>query len=135
MTEMWARLDAHTLNSAGQERTVNHLNEWGGFSRKLQMPIFTAWYDRVTYDRATRMTTALVNDTRWDRPAGVNNQERWIAHAELRNGGVAAFFIIHAVDIEAEKRTVQYIDDDKVFVGNIVRSGTETLIVGQPKPL
>lgn len=99
------------------------------------MPVFTAWFDRVVYDKSTRMTTALVNDTNWGRPAGVNNQERWITHAEQKNDGIAAFFIIHAVDIDAEKRTVQYIDDDKVFVGAIVRKGTETFIVGQPKQL
>ena len=135
MTEMWARLQAYTLNSKDEERQVNHLNEWGGFSRKLKMPVFTAWYDRVVYDKATRMTTALINDTKWDRPVGVNNQERWITHAEQKNDGIAAFFIIHAVDIDAEKRTVQYIDDDKVFVGSIVRNGTETFIVGQPRQL
>jgi hypothetical protein len=135
MTEMWARLQAYTLNAAGEERPVSHLNEWGGFSRKLKMPVLTAWYDRVVYDKATRMTTALVNDTNWDRPAGVNNQERWITHAEQENEGIAAFFIIHAVDVDAQKRTVQYIDDDKAFVGKLVRNGTETFIVGQPRPI
>lgn len=132
MTTMWARLKAYTYNAAGEERLVNHLNEWGGFSRLINMPVFTAWYDRVSYDKQTRLTTALINDTTWDRPAGVNNQERWISHAEKKNA-VAAFFIIHAVDVDAERRTVSYIDDDKVFVGRIVRSGTETFIVGQPQ--
>ena len=54
------------------------------------MPVFTAWYDLVVYNKATRMTTALVNDTNWDRPAGVNNQERWITHAEQENEGIIA---------------------------------------------
>jgi hypothetical protein len=135
MTAMWARLQAYTFNAKGEERAVNHLNEWGGFSRKLDLPVFTGWYDRVEYDKSTKMTTALINDTNWDRPAGVNNQERWISHAEQQNEGIAAFFIIHAVDEDAERRTVKYIDDDKVFVGKVVRDGTKTFIIGQPRIL
>jgi|694.fasta_scaffold87250_5 hypothetical protein len=133
MTEMWNRLDAYNLNGEGNERPVNHLNEWGGFSRLLEMPVFTAWFDQLEYDKSTKLTTALINDTNWARPVGVNNQERWIAVAEQAGGGIAAFFIIHAVDVNAERRVVRNIDDDKVFVGKLVRDGTATFIVGQPR--
>jgi hypothetical protein len=58
---------------------VNHINEWGGFSRRLGMPVFTAWEDLATYDKTTKMTKALVCDTAWpERPAGLSNQERWL---------------------------------------------------------
>lgn len=135
MTQMWALLQAHTLTPAGEERAVNHLNEWGGFSRRLNMPVFTGWRDHTVYDKENKTTTALVSDTNWTSAVGVNNQERWLAFAEQNNESVAAFFIIHAADEHAEPRKVKYIDDDKIFVGKIVRDGTKAFIAGQPRLL
>ncbi len=135
MSEMWARLDAYNLNAKGEERSVNHLNEWGGYSRKLGMPVFTAWYDHVDYDKESRTTKAVISDTTWSGSVGVNNQERWIKFAEEKNNSIAAFFVIHAVNESAHPRKVKYIDHDKVFIGELVRSGAETFIVGKPKLL
>lgn len=135
MTQMWALLQAHTFTPTGQQRAVNHLNEWGGFSKKIGMPVFTGWKDLTTYDRETKTNKALVSDTSWTSTVGVNNQEHWLAFAEREHDGVAAFFIIHAADENKEPRKVKYIDDDAVFVGKIVRDGTKTYIVGQRRPL
>lgn len=135
MSEMWALLDAYNLNAKGEERSVNQLNEWGGYSRKLGMPVFTAWYDHVDYDKASRTTKAVISDTTWSGSVGVNNQERWIKFAEEKNNSIAAFFVIHAVNENAHPRKVKYIDPDKVFIGDLVRNGTETFIVGKPKLL
>ena len=132
---MWAFLQAHTLAPGGEERPVNHLNEWGGFSRRFKMPVFTGWRDLTEYDKNKKTTTALVSDTTWTSTVGVNNQERWLSFAEKHNDAIAAFFIIHAVNENADPRTVKYIDDDRVFVGKIVRDGTKTYIVGQPSAL
>ena len=94
MTQMWSLLQAYTLTPAGDQRAVNHLNEWGGFSKKLSMPVFTGWFDMVNYDRENKTTTALVCDTAWTgRPVGLPNQERWLQHAEVEGNGMAAFFI------------------------------------------
>ena len=135
MNQMWAFLQTYTMTPEGEERAVNHLNEWGGFSRRLNMPVFTGWRDHTEYDKVKKTTTALVSSTTWKSPVGVNNQERWLSYAESHNDAVAAFFIIHAVDEKASRRTVRYIDDDRVFVGKIVRDGPDTYIVGQPKIL
>jgi hypothetical protein len=135
MSQMWSVLRAYTLNGAGEERPVNHLNEWGGLSRRLEMPVFTAWRDLTKFDREHRTVTALICDTEWAGAVGVNNQERWIKHAEDHNQGVAAFFIIHAADEKASPRKVRYIDDDAVFVGRILREGTKTYIVGQRRAI
>lgn len=136
MSQMWRLLDAFTLRPDGQERAVNQNNEWGGFSRRLNMPVFTGWRDLTTYDKEAKTTTALVCDTEWTgRPVGLANQERWLKFAEEKNQGLAAFFVIHAKDEAAEVRQVRYIDDDKVFVGMVVRDGGKVYIVGKPKPL
>ena len=135
MSQMWALLDTYTLDGNGNERAVNHLNEWGGYSRKLGMPVFTAWADLLAYDKTAKTTKALVLNSEWKSAVGVNNQNRWLAHAEQHNQGIAAFFVITAMDEAAEVRKVDYIDDDKVFVGGIVREGVETYIVGQPRPI
>jgi len=136
MTAMWNFLQAYTLTPEGERRPVNQNNEWGGFSKKLSMPVFTGWFDMVNYDKEKKTTTALVCDTAWTgRPVGLPNQERWLQYAEVQGEGIAAFFIIHAADPNAEKRSVKYIDDDKVFVGPIVRDGGKTYIVGQPRLL
>lgn len=135
MTGMWSLLQTYTLNSQGQERDVNHLNEWGGYSRRLGMPVFTAWRDQTTFDKVEKTVTALVLDSDWSGTTGVNNQARWLRYAEEHNDGVAAFFIIHARDEDATPRKVQYIDDDAVFVGKVVREGAKTFIVGRRRPL
>jgi hypothetical protein len=131
---MWAQLQAYTFTSDGKQRAVNHLNEWGGFSKKIGMPVFTAWRDHTTFDRVNRTVTAVVSDTNWPSVVGVNNQERWLKYAEA-NDGIAAFFIIHAADENADRRKVKYIDDDAVYVGNIVRTGSQAMIVGKKQPL
>ncbi len=135
MTQMWTLLQAHTLNSSGEERSVNHLNEWGGFSKRVGMPVFTAWKDMTVYDKEKKTTTALVLDTTWTSAVGINNQEHWLNFAEQKNDGIAGFFIIHAADQNAHPRKVKYIDADAVFIGKIVRAGTKTHIVGQRRPL
>ena len=136
MSHMWQLLDTYTLTPQGTERAVNHINEWGGFSRLLGMPVFTAWEDLATYDKATKMTKALVCDTAWpERTAGLNNQERWLTFAETKTGGVAAFFIIHAADVKAELRKVKYIEEERIFVGKVLRVGGKTYVIGEPRPL
>lgn len=135
MSHMWALLDSYNLTNAGVERAVNHLNEWGGFSKRLDMPVFTGWSDHTEFDRVTKTTKALVLDAEWPSKAGVNNQEFWLSHAEKNTGGVAAFFVIHAVNEHADPRKVKYIDDDKVFIGKVIRDGSRTFIVGQPKTI
>lgn len=135
MSQMWSLLQAHTLAPSGEQRPVNHLNEWGGYSKRLAMPVFTAWRDYTVFDRQNKTVTALVCDAKWSSTVGVNNQERWLKHAEEHNQGVAGFFIIHAVNENASPRKVKYIDDDAVFVGKIVRDGGKTYIVGQRRAL
>lgn len=135
MKQMWALLDAYTIGSNGQARPVNHLNEWGGYSRRLNMPIFTGWQDLTHFDKETKSTTSMVSDTTWQAPVGLNNQEHWLRYAEQNNDPIAAFFIIQAADVNAIPRKVKYIASDKVFVGRVVRDGTKTYIVGQPRDL
>ena len=135
MTQMWSLLQAYTLTPSGTQRPVNHLNEWGGFSKKIGMPVFTGWMDLTTYDKEKKTTTALVLDTTWSSAVGVNNQEHWLTFAEQNNESTAAFFIIHAEDENATPRKVKYIDADAIFAGKIVRDGTKTYIVGQRRPL
>lgn len=135
MTQMWFFLQAYTFNSDGQERRVNHLNEWGGFSKRAGMPVFTGWYDLTSYDKEKKTNTALVSDSNWGSAIGVNNQEFWLRHAEENYDGIAAFFIIHAADKNASPRKVKYIDADAIFVGRIVREGTKAYIVGQRRAL
>lgn len=135
MTQMWSLLQTHTINARGEERSVNHLNEWGGYSRRLGMPVFTAWRDQTSFDKIAKTVTALVLDSEWSGTTGVNNQERWLKYAEQNTDGNAAFFIIHALDEETTPRKVQYIDDDAVFVGKVVRDGTKTYVVGRRQAL
>lgn len=133
---MWSLLDTYTVSIDSRERSVNHNNEWGGFSRKLNLPVFTGWLDHTVYDKVNKTTTALISDEAWvNRPIGLKNQERWIKFAEDNHEGVAAFFIIHAVDVNAEIRKVEYIDGDKVFVGKISRENGKVFIIGQPQKL
>ena len=137
MSQMWTRLNTFTIAADGEERSVNHNNEWGGFSRFLKMPVFTGWRDHLAFDRTAKTTTALIFDQEWvdRRPIGSANQERWIRWAEENNEGTAAFFVIHAVDERADLRKVKYIDDDKVFVGKLVREQGKVFVVGQPRPI
>lgn len=134
MSQMWALLRTYTLSTNGERRHVNHLNEWGGFSERLNMPVFTAWRDHTVYDKDSKTVTATVLNSEWSGTVGVNNQERWLKYAE-EHDGVAAFFIIHAFDEDAIPRKVQYIDDDAVFVGAVVRDGTDTNVVGLRRAL
>jgi hypothetical protein len=133
MSEMWRLLDAYTVTPDRQERPINHVNEWGGFSRLLEMPVFAAWHDLVEYNRESKTTTALVLDGSWRSPVGAKNQERWLLHSEQYGASIAAFFIIHAVDVDAEPRKVKSIDDRRLFVGRVTRSGSKTYIVGSPR--
>lgn len=135
MSQMWSVLQTHNVTSEGEERPVNHLNEWGGFSKRLGIPVFTGWLDHTVYDQESKTVSALVSDTKWSSSVGVKNQERWLKHAEDTSNGIAAFFIIHAVNESASPRKVKYIDDDAVFIGKIRREGTRTYIVGQRKLL
>jgi hypothetical protein len=128
-------LKTHTLTATREERAVNHLNEWGGFSRLLDMPVFTAWEHKATYDKETKTTTGLVLDADWNNAAGANNQERWLKFAEEQRDGIAAFFIIHAANKNAEVKKVKYIDDDRVYIGKIVRADGKVYVAGQAKRL
>ena len=137
MSQMCTRLNTYTIAASGEERSVNHNNEWGGFSRFLKMPVFTGWRDHLNFDKNDKTTTALVFDQEWAsrRPIGTANQERWIDWAEENNEGIAAFFVIHAVDENAELRKVRYIDYDKVFIGKIIRDQGKVFVVGKPRQI
>jgi len=136
MSQMWARLNVYTISANGQERLVNQNNEWGGYSRYLKMPVFTGWRDHTTFDKVEKTTTALILDSDWkDRPVGTKNQELWIRWAFENNNGIASFFVIHALDEKAKVRKVKYIDDDKVFVGKIIRDEGKVYLVGKPRPI
>ncbi len=135
-SEMWAMLQAYTFNKQNKERPVNHNNEWGGFSKRLNMAVFTGWRDLTHYDKETKTTTSMVLDTEWkNRPVGIPNQLFWLEHAEEHNNGIACFIIIHAVDTSVEKRKVESIDHERVFVGKIEQRGTQYFIAGQPREL
>jgi hypothetical protein len=45
LKDMWAKLDTYTTRASdtSSQRPVNVRNEWGGFSKKLKMPVFTGW--------------------------------------------------------------------------------------------
>lgn len=133
MRAMWKLLNAYTLDPRGEERDVNHLNEWGGMSRVLKMPVFTAWSDLTSYDKGTRTTRALIADDNWHARVGANNQTRWIRHALDHCGGQAAFFIIHAKDINADPRKVAEIESERIFVGQLERQGSLTYLRAQPR--
>jgi hypothetical protein len=84
MTQMWSLLDTYTLRvTNGKERPVNQQNEWGGFSKRLNMPVFTGWMDFSVYDKETKETKVIVCDTEWEnRVSGIKNQEYWLTFAE-----------------------------------------------------
>jgi hypothetical protein len=133
MREMWAFLDTYTT-SGNNERAVNHLNEWGGFSRRLGMPVFTGWSDLLQFNQTTRETRATILAADWSNGAGRSNQEKWITYAEA-NGGDAAFFIVFARDVRAEPRKVESFDTERVFVGTLAREAGDVYIVGKPRSL
>lgn len=137
MSKMWTLLDAYTVAANGKERAVNQNNEWGGFSRYLKMPVFTGWRDHLFFDRVAKTTTALVYDDAWSdrRPVGAANQKKWVRWAIENNDGVAAFFVIHAEDENAELRKVKYIDSDRVFIGKVVEDQGKVFVVGHPRQI
>lgn len=127
LKQMWEKLDAFTISAAdGSERDINVRNEWGGFSRRLKMPVFTGWQDFVS-NEGGRMKV-LVSDRTWNNTAGVNNQERWVEHA-LEHGVEAAFFVIKAVDPTGSPRKVEWLDDSRVFCGKVVRERSSSYVV------
>ena len=54
ISEMWHLLMSSPMTPRSG-KTVNHLNEWGGFSRALGMPVFTAWLDHTRFDREIKL--------------------------------------------------------------------------------
>jgi hypothetical protein len=87
---MWRLLDAYNVRPNGEQRPVNHQNEWGGFSRKLNLPVFTSWFDFVQFDKDTKLTKAMILDEDWERPVGNNNQTFWIEYAKSHHDGIGA---------------------------------------------
>lgn len=129
LKQMWTKLNAHTLSvTSGKPRDINVRNEWGGYSRRLEMSVFTGWQDHVT-NQGGRMKV-LVSDKQWHNTAGVNNQERWVDYA-LAHGGEAAFFVIKAVDPTCSPRQVEWLDDTRVLCGRVVREGDAAYIIAE----
>ena len=126
LKRMWQKLDAYTLSAKERkERVVNARNEWGGFSRRVELPVFTGWQDHTR--KIDGQIRVLVSDKNWTNKAGVNNQEFWVDHA-LANGGEAAYFMIKAVDPAASPRAVEWLDDSRVLCGLIQRQGDQSFI-------
>lgn len=129
LKDMWQKLNTYTVSAMdGTERAINVRNEWGGYSRRLGMPVFTGWQDHIaSVDGQTR---ALICDTTWQGVQGVNNQEHWVEHA-LNHGGQAAFFVIKAIDATAVPRKVEWLDDTRVLCGKVVRVGTKSFVISE----
>ena len=126
LREMWNKLDAYTLAAKDRrERAINVRNEWGGFSRRLKMPVFTGWQDHTK--KINGEIRVLVSDKNWSNRAGVNNQEHWVEHA-LQHGAQAAYFMIKAVDPTVTPRSVEWLDDSRVLCGRIERQGDQAFI-------
>jgi hypothetical protein len=118
---MWDKLDAYTVSAKDKvERRINVRNEWGGYSRRLRMPVFTGWQDHTK--KIDGQIRVLVSDTTWPNKAGSRNQEYWVAHA-INEGGEACYFMIKAVDPLASPRTVEWLDDSRVLCGRVERHG------------
>ena len=130
LKDMWEKLDAYTCRAgdASSQRAINVRNEWGGFSRKLKMPVFTGWQDHIS--KTGGQMRCQISDQNWSSKAGVSNQEFWVQHA-LDNGGEAAFFVIKAVDPSAEPRKVEWLDDKRVLIGQVERVGTLSFVVAK----
>lgn len=126
LKDMWLKLDAYTLSAKyKKERSINVRNEWGGYSRRLGMTVFTGWADHT--NKINGEIRVLISDRNWPNKAGVNNQEYWVEYA-LRHGGEAAYFVIKAVDPTATPRKVEWLDDSRVLCGRIERHGDMTFI-------
>jgi hypothetical protein len=126
LKEMWLKLDAYTFSAKDRvERSINVRNEWGGYSRRLGIPVFTGWQDHTR--KVDGETRVLVSDKNWLNKAGVNNQEFWVERA-LLSGGEAAYFMIKAVDPNAVPRKVEWLDDSRVLCGRIERHGDQVFI-------
>lgn len=126
LKDMWRKLDAYTLSAKDRvERSINVRNEWGGFSRRLGMPVFTGWQDHTR--KVDGQVRVLISDRNWLNKAGVNNQEHWVSHA-LQTGGEAAYFMIKAVDPLAVPRQVEWLDESRVLCGRIERTGDQAFI-------
>lgn len=127
LKEMWQKLRAHTVSAkTGQNRAVNVRNEWGGFSDRLEMPVFTGWQDHAS--KIAGQNRMLISDTTWKSISGVNNQERWVKYA-IDNECEAAYFLIKAVDPTKSPRSVEWLDDTRVLCGKVVRLGTQSFVL------
>ena len=126
LKDMWTKLDAYTLSAKDKrERSINVRNEWGGYSRRLRLPVFTGWTDHMA--KTGGEIRVLISDRNWSNKAGVNNQEFWVGYA-LNNGDEAAYFRIKAVDPTASPRKVEWLDDSCVLCGRVERHGDQTFI-------
>lgn len=126
LRQMWEMLDAYTVSAVdGSERSINVRNEWGGFSRRLHMPVFTGWQDHVR--SVNGQMRVLISDRHWHNAAGVNNQERWVAYS-LEHDCEAAFFVIKARDPLTTPRAVEWLDDTRVLCGKVDRQGNQAFI-------
>ena len=124
---MWQKLQTHTLAvKTGSQRKVNVRNEWGGFSGRLNMPVFTGWQDHAS--KVAGQNMMLISDTTWSSISGVNNQERWVQYA-IDNDCEGAYFLIKAINPAASPRAVEWIDDTRVFCGKVVRKGTQAFVL------
>jgi hypothetical protein len=120
LKQMWEKLDAYTVSAAdGSERNINVRNEWGGFFRRLKMPVFTGWQDHVRM--VGGQMRVLVSDRNW------NNTEHWVAYA-LEHDNEAAFFVIKAVDPTKSPRSVEWLDDTRVLCGTVTRDGNQAFV-------
>ena len=126
LKDMWTKLDAYTLSAKDKrERSINVRNEWGGYSRRLGLPVFTGWTDQIA--KINGEIRVLVSDRSWSNKAGVNNQELWVDYA-LNNGGEAALFKIKAVDPTVSPRQVEWLDSSCALCGRIERHGDQAFI-------
>jgi hypothetical protein len=71
LKQMWEKLDAFTISAAdGSERDINVRNEWGGFSRRLKMPVFTGWQHFVSNESGRMKVLAS------DRPVATTSSRQ-----------------------------------------------------------
>lgn len=129
LKQMWEKLDAFTHYAGTEnERAINVRNEWGGYSRRLRMPVFTGWQDHT--DRVSGKLRVLISDLGWSSVSGIGNQEHWVDHA-LANGGHGAFFVIKAIDPSGVPRKVEWLDESRVFCGQVSREGNCAYITAE----
>jgi hypothetical protein len=127
LQSMWQLLGAYTYSvGTNDQRIVNHQNEWGGFSPRVGLVVFTGWKDQAT--RVKRKKAMVVSDLAWPSKHGLRNQERWVDYA-IANGGRAAYFLVKAVDVDASRRVVESLDSTQLFVGDIVRIGGKSVVI------